>query len=241
MLEIRLTEHGNTKEEYEKIYADEGICHLDSFYKWLLGHLAPQPGKMFLDVACGEGRLSGWAQARGLKSHGVDFSEGAARLASSGCRGSFTVGDGEALPYKSGTFDYITSIGSLEHYLDPLKGIEEIVRLLAPKGQALILLPNTFGVMHNVWTALRTGRPAMDKQPIQRYATVREWEELLIQGGLRVTRTFKYEREFPTSWKDAWWYLGHRKNLVRLLLTPVIPLNWACCFVYKCLKDDKNP
>jgi len=241
MLEIRLTEHGNTKAEYEKIYSDEGICHLDSFYKWLLRHLAPQPGKLFLDVACGEGRLSGWAQARGLIGHGVDFSEGAARLASSGCRGSFTVGDGEALPYKNGAFDYITSIGSLEHYLDPLKGVQEITRLLAPEGQALILLPNTFGIMHNVWTALRTGRPAMDKQPIQRYATVREWEDLLNQGGLRVIRTFKYEREFPTSWKDARWYLGHRKNLVRLLLTPFIPLNWASCFVFKCVRDAKNP
>ncbi len=241
MLEIRLTDNGHTKQEYEKIYADEGICQLDSFYKWLLRLLSPQPGKLFLDVACGEGRLSGWAQSRGLNSHGVDFSERAARLASSGGKGSFTVGDGEALPYKNGCFDYVTSIGSLEHYRDPLKGIEEITRLLAPEGQALILLPNTFGIMHNVWTALRTGRPGMDKQPIQRYATVREWEDLLNQGGLRVVRIFKYEREFPTSWKDGRWYLGHRKNLVRLLLTPFIPLNWACCFVFKCLKNDKNP
>ena len=156
------------------------------------------------------------------------------------CRGGgvFAVGDGEALPYKSEAFDYITSIGSLEHYENPSQGAQEIARLLAPGGRALILLPNTFGIMHNVWTALRNGRPVIDKQPIQRYGTIKEWEELLKRGGLQIERVFKYEREFPTSWADFRWYLSHRKSLLRLLLTPIVPTNWAFCFVFVCLRQN---
>jgi SAM-dependent methyltransferase len=171
----------------------------------------------------------------------VDFSEQAIRIARGRGGEDYTVGNGEALPYKTGTFDYLTSIGSLEHYEDPLLGAREMARILAPGGTALILLPNTFGILHNVWTALRKGLPAIDQQPIQRYGTVKEWEELLREGGLGIHKVYKYEREFPLNWADARWYLHHPKNLIRLLLTPLVPLNWACCFVFICgrLPDQK--
>ena len=74
MLEIRLAANHSAKQEYDRIYSDEGICHLDSFYKWLLKQLSPQPGKLILDVACGDRLLADWAKRIGLKSHGVDFS-----------------------------------------------------------------------------------------------------------------------------------------------------------------------
>ena len=235
MLEIRLKPN-TTKMEYEKIYHGTGICHSDSFYKWLLRLLAPTPGKMFLDVACGEGRLTYWACQGGLQAHGVDFSLTAIHQAREKQRGHFMVGDGEALPYRSGIFDYITSIGSLEHYGDPRQGAREIARLLQPKGMALVLLPNTFGILNNVWTALRTGRPGIDNQPIQRYATAKEWEDLLQDAGLQVDKIFKYERECPTSAKDLGWYFRNPKNLVRLIVTPLVPVNWAGSFVFLCRK-----
>jgi hypothetical protein len=94
------------------------------------------------------------------------------------------------------------------------------------------LLPNTFGLLGNVWTALRTGRTFDGGQPIQRYAAHREWQDLLEAGGLTITRTVKYERVWPRSLADVRWYLKHPKDLIRLLLSPFVPLNWANYFVY---------
>ncbi len=242
MLEIRKTEQptlGWSKEVYEAIYNRTGIRQLDSFYRWVLRLLAPVPGRRLLDVACGEGSLVRLAAEAGLKAHGVDISEVAVRVAAKEARAALVVGDGERLPYADASFDYVTSIGSLEHYLHPPQGAREIARVLAPDGLALILLPNTFSLLDNVWTAFRTGLPVDDGQPIQRYATRYQWQRMLEEAGLAVERTVKYEREWPTSLGDLRWYLGHWKALVRLVLTPFIPLNLASCFVYLCRRAEE--
>jgi SAM-dependent methyltransferase len=227
MLEIRRPASGESKGPkagYERIYSAEGIHQLGSFYRWLLRVHGIEPGIRILDVACGEGRLANLAAAAGMAAFGVDFSASAVRLASHQGGAHFVVADGERLPYADCSFDSVTSIGSLEHYEDPAQGLREIARLLTPRGRALVLLPNTFGILHNVWTSLRSGRTGQDDQPIQRYAARHEWQDMLEAAGLFVTRVVKYERELPTSWVDAAWYLRHPKELIRLLLTPLVPL-----------------
>jgi len=237
VLEIRKEEQPTlewSKGAYDAIYGGVGIRQLDSFYRWILGLLRPKPGRRLLDVACGEGSLPRLAALAGLEVHGVDISEVAIRVAAREAHAALVVADGECLPYADASFDYVTSIGSLEHYLHPLQGVREMARVLAPGGLALVLLPNTFSLLGNVWTAFRTGWPVDDGQPIQRYATRRQWQALLEEGGFIVERTVKYERERPTSLADLCWYLKHPKPLIRLLLTPFIPLNLASCFVYLC-------
>jgi len=236
MLEIR-KDPQETQPAYDDIYTHEGIRQRESFYRWILRVLSPQPGRRLLDVACGGGDLSRLAAAAGLDAYGVDFSAAALRQARQRGGGNFAVADGQALSFADGQFDYVTSIGSLEHYEDMVQGAREIARMLVPNGLALILLPNTFSILHNVWTALRTGRTEQDDQPVQRYAARYEWQDLLAKGGLRVERTVKYEHEWPVTWADRLWYLRHPKSLIRLLLTPVIPLNWASCFVYLCRRQ----
>jgi len=239
VLEIR---HGEadthwSKEIYEKIYSVAEIRHLDSFYQWLLDLLNVQPGRLLLDVSCGVGSLPRLADQRGLRAYGVDFSEVALRI---GYREAPTVSwilaDGEHLPFPDSCFDYVTHIGSLEHYVCPEMGAREVARVLKPNGRACILLPNTFGLLGNVWTALRTGRTFDDGQPIQRYAARLEWQDLLEANGLTVIRTVKYERAWPRSWADVHWYLKHPKDLLRLYLGLFIPLNLANYFVYLCGK-----
>lgn len=240
VLEIRHTDGPSTrwsKDAYEEIYSADEIRHPDSFYRWLLGLLDAQPGSMFLDISCGVGSLSRLASQEGLNAHGVDFSEVALQIAHRDApEVDWAAGDGELLPYADESFDYVTHIGSLEHYTRPAAGAREITRLLKPEGRACILLPNTFGLLGNVWTALRTGRTFDDGQPIQRYAARFEWQDLLETAGLDVIRTFKYESAPIYSLEDIRWYLTRPKNLIRLLLAPAIPLNWANYFVYLCGK-----
>ncbi len=235
MLEIRhVRGERNLRSAYEQIYAGEGIRHTDSFYRWILGLLRPGPRGRFLDIACGQGRLVQLAADLGLEAHGLDL---AAQAIKKGQGEHLIVANGQRLPYPANSFRYLTNIGSLEHYVDPAAGIREMARVLDPEGIACILLPNTFSLLGNMLSAWHEGRTADDGQPIQRYAARYEWQDLLEAGGLRVLRTYKYECEPPRSWQDLKQkYLRHPKALIRLLLTPLIPLNLANSFVYICQK-----
>ncbi len=240
MLEIRHVQDQDLRHAYEEIYRDEGILHTDSFYRWILSLLRPQPHKRFLDIACGQGRLVWFAARQGLEAHGLDLSAQAVKKGQSPAH--LIVADGQRLPYPDGSFHYLTNIGSLEHYVDPAEGVREMARVLTPDGVACILLPNTFSLLGNVLFAWHNGRTADDGQPIQRYAARYEWQDLLEEGGLRTVRTYKYECELPRSWRDLRRkYLRYPKTLVRLLLTPLIPLNLANSFVYICRKEGAKP
>jgi len=240
VLEIRHEEDATTRWSqgaYERIYDTAGIRHRDFFYQWLLDLLDVQSGHRLLDISCGVGSLPRLAAKAGVEAHGMDFSEAALRVAHREApEMRLSLADAECLPYPDAHFDYVTNIGSLEHYAHPMAGAREIARVLAPDGEACILVPNTFGLLGNVWTALRTGRTFDDGQPIQRYAARLEWQSLLETAGLKVNRTVKYERARPRSLADVRWYLAHPKDLIRLCLAPFVPLNWANYFVYLCSK-----
>jgi SAM-dependent methyltransferase len=233
MLEIRHVEdqHGSQR-AYDQIYHTRAIRHRDSFYRWILHLVQPEPGKRLLDVACGQGVIPHMAAETGVEAHGFDLSIRAVREGG-GSKAGLLVANGEHLPYADGRFDYITNIGSLEHYVDPEVGAHEMARVLRPNGVACILLPNTFSLC-NMLYAWRNGRTADDGQPIQRYATQFEWRNLLEANGLVVTSTVKFERVWPTSRVDVAWYLSRPKNIFWLLLTPFLPLNLANSFVYLC-------
>ena len=51
------------------------------------------------------------------------------------------VGDAEALPWATGTFDRYTSAGSIEYWPHPQRAIHEALRVLTPGGKAMIIGP----------------------------------------------------------------------------------------------------
>jgi ubiquinone/menaquinone biosynthesis C-methylase UbiE len=235
--EIRLNQDGVdwTRRTYDDIYSGDGIRQLDSFYRWLLRLIEPVPGRRLLDVATGEGLLPNFARSiHGLDAVGCDFSLEAAKIGEGEGDADFCVSSGEELPFPSASFDYVTCIGSLEHFLDMRAGAREMARVLRPGGTALILLPNTYSIINNVYNALKRGISTIDPQPLQRYAARAEWAMLLEECGLRVERTFKFERETPETLPEVLWYLRHPRALVRLAVGPFIPLNLSTCFVYRC-------
>lgn len=209
-----------------------------SLSRWLLRLIRPRPGCAMLDIACGEGALLAVARSAGLVCYGVDISDQAVGLAALRVGDRVAVaGDGERLPFPGDSFDYVTSIGSLEHYADMGRGITEMVRVLRPGGSACILVPNAFGLTWSVWNAWRTGRLADDEhQPIQRFATRCVWHELLEDHGLKVQRTLGHEQPWPRSSREWRFYLANPKEFLLLLLSPLVPLNLARHFVFVCCK-----
>ncbi len=207
-----------------------------SIARWLLDLIHPWPGSTLLDVACGDGALLTVARSVGLDCYGIDISDQAVYLARRTLGQRIVVtGDGMAIPYPDDTFDYVTNIGSLEHYVNMECGAREMARVLKPGGLACILLPNIFGLTWSVWHAWRTGGLADDGyQPIQRFGTRQAWQALLTDNGLKIERIVGHEQIWPRTTSERRFYLTHPKQFLLLLLSPFIPLNLTRCFVFFC-------
>lgn len=223
---------------YDELHAAGHLRQRDSFYKWLVSLLQPQPGQRLLDVSCGQGSLLRVGQEAGLVVTGLDLSARAVAVArlETGGQGDLVVANAERLPYRDSSFDYVTNIGSVEHYSHPGRAVAEMARVLDPDGVALILLPNTFGLLGNILHVWRHGDVFDDGQPLQRYGTRSQWCRLLEMNGLQVVRTSRYERALPRTWPDLAWYMARPYRLGRALLAPFIPLNLSSFLVYRCRK-----
>jgi ubiquinone/menaquinone biosynthesis C-methylase UbiE len=228
---------GDSARSYDELHGQGHLRQMDSFYKWLLSLLRPGQGQVLLDVSCGQGALLQFAEQAGLRAVGLDLSPGAVSIAHRQAPGAVvSVADAERLPYACDTFDFATNIGSIEHYFHPHWAVHEMARVLRPEGVALILLPNTFGLLGNVFHVWRKGDVFDDGQPLQRYGTPAQWRRLMTSNGLQVVRTVKYERAWPRTRGDLLWYLRRPHKLGRVLLAPLIPLNLASFLVYLCRK-----
>jgi len=239
MLEIRhknMSDTQATQQAYNEIYSNEGIQLRDSFYLWLIGLLQPQPGKTLIDISCGQGRLTALAQQQGIGAIGIDFAmDGVERGRRLSPESGWVVGDGEGLPIQEMSADYITHIGSLEHYQHPQSGALEIARILKPDGKACILVPNAFGLLGNIRHVWATGDIFDDGQPLQRYGTPGFWQTMLISSGLKVDNTLGWnEIEFPRTTRDAIFLFKHPQKIIRFALSPIIPVNLTNHLVFIC-------
>lgn len=235
MIEIRHSH--DTRRSYDEIYDRASIRQMDSFFKWICSLLNTGPSSYVLDVSTGEGQMVAFAQRRGAKAFGLDFSIQACRKASKRAPHSILCCDAQKLPFADDTFDTVTNLGSLEHFERMDLGVQEMARVLTQDGVACLAVPNTFGLRWNVNVAWKTGDVDDDGQPLQRYGTRQQWQRLLEKNGLSVTTALGYEHEraFPRTWHDLKTYLKQPKRLISLLfVVPLIPVNAAGQFVFIC-------
>ncbi len=118
------------------------------------------------------------------------------------------------------------------------EAIREMARVIKPNGRALILVTNTYSLLHNILLAYKKGQTVVDR-PTSNSAVCRPPRVDRYPAsamGLRVIHTNKYEIETPRHKKDWLAYLRHPKKLVRLALRPFVPTNLAFCFVFTCHK-----
>jgi len=240
MIEIRhyRMEHTrDSQEAYNKLHAQKRFTHLDSYYLWLLSLLKPQKGEVLLDISTGEGRLVQLANKKGFFAVGIDFSSTGIGIAHQNePKANWLIGNGEYLPFVDSCIDYITNIGSLEHFQNPEAGIREISRLLKPEGIACILLPNTFSFFGNILYNIRTGYIFDDGQPIQRYHSIMGWYDMLVNNGLMPYKTIGYELVSPRVWEDIVWYILHPQKIIRKFISIFLPKNLSNCIIYLCRK-----
>ena len=110
--------------------------HRDAFLE-----LVPPPGRLTLDLGCGEGRLARDLKAAGYRLVGVDASPtlvAAAREADPDF--DARVADAAALPFADGELDLVVAFMSLQD-VDDLDGVvAECARVLEPGGRLCLAI-----------------------------------------------------------------------------------------------------
>jgi SAM-dependent methyltransferase len=224
----------DVKTWYNQHYAAKGLESMRpaAAYPVFLDLLDAQPGARLLDVSCGAGSLLAAAHERGVEAVGVDLSDQAVRLAKRVApTAEVAVGAGEALAFRDRTFDYVSCLGSLEHFLDMGKGLEEMKRVAKPDARFCIMVPNQDFIG---WKVL--GHQGTAQQDINEHLLPLEaWRQLFAQHGLSVARVV------PDRWHAIRWRSsnGGKRGASRFVIGPVlevgwrlVPLRWQYQFVF---------
>lgn len=148
------------------------------FYQHLVGNLKEYPiprlrlppgqNRAFLEVGCNWGRWCIAAARIGYRTMGVDPSlksiRAARRVACQlGIEATYVVADGRYLPFRDQTFDQVFSYSVLQHLSKENATITlaEVRRTLRSGGNAMVQMPNVFGVRclyHQFRRGFREGR-----------------------------------------------------------------------------------
>ncbi len=109
----------------------------------LIDMLAPEPGLLYLDLGCGEGRVMRRLAAVGARIHGVDGNHDLVRRAPA----PSLVGDVATLPIREDSYDGVYAVLVVEHLVDHRAFFAEAARVTRPGG-VMAMVSN-----HPVWTA----------------------------------------------------------------------------------------
>jgi ubiquinone/menaquinone biosynthesis C-methylase UbiE len=216
------------KDWYNKKYTLEGVKRKRPYeaYTIFLDYLGVVRDRRLLDIACGIGFLLCAASKRGLKTFGIDISEEAVKLAKVISPDSVILaGKGEDLKFDDNTFDYITCIGSLEHFLDIDKGLSEMKRVAKNNALFCIMVPNSNFIF---WKIL--AKHGTEQQDInENLLSLEQWKDALIRNGFEILDIHrdKWYMKFPQTS-----FFSIIKRMICRVVWTFIPLRYAYQFAF---------
>jgi len=203
------------KAYYDRIYASSHL-NLDergnTFVKIADVWRETKPKMRILDIGCGAGSVSGELVQRGHLVYGLDVMEEAIRRATQQDLIARVYDVNQRLPLKDGYFDCVLALDILEHLFDPLVALQEIRRVLAADGYAIISLPLHFDLRQRLRILAGKGIVLYEHlwyNPDNvawsyfhiRFFTLREVEDFIATGGFRIEHRV-YDCKFT---KDMHW------------------------------------
>jgi len=223
------------KSFYDDVYyADaekplQGTAHLER----LAHKLNVGSGDAVLDIACGLGEWLHVCGAAGASVSGVDLSERAIEY----CRkhmpdGEFHAVPAEKLPFADISFDMVSCLGSLEHFVEPVISLREMARVAKTNAKFVILVPNADFLTRKL--KLFGGTNQKDAKEVVR--TLEEWESLFEQAGLRVNRKWKDLHVLSWNWITMNGWLRAPARAIQALLLLIWPLRWQYQVYHLCVK-----
>jgi SAM-dependent methyltransferase len=157
--------------------------HRDAFLT-----IVPAPGRLTLDVGCGEGRLSRDLAALGHRVIGLDPSPTLARYAAAegGTLGT-VLADGAHLPLATGAAHLVVAFMSLQD-MDDMEGcVREVARVLEPGGRLCLAVVNPINSAHTLEPDNSPGRDGPWVIEPGVYWTRRRVSDEVERDGMRMT------------------------------------------------------
>lgn len=224
------------REFYDSEYygAEAGEGALPWHTRRVAARLGDLRDKAVLDVACGRGEWLALLGAGGTaRVAGIDLSQ----RAIDSCRrrmpqGEFHCGPAETLPFADASFDLVTCMGSLEHFLDKPGALREMLRVSRPGARFLILVPNA-GFLTRRLGLYRGTQQARVQEDVLSLA---QWNRLFEDAGLRVDARWRDLHPLSRSWIG----LGHGpvQRVVRMaqaLALTAWPVRWQYQVYHYCV------
>jgi SAM-dependent methyltransferase len=138
--------------------------------------LLPAPGRLTVDLGCGEGRLGRVLAGLGHTVIGVDSSPTLARLArEAGGHRDVIEATATEVPLSGGCADLVTCFMALHDMDEPNGAVAEAARLLSPDGRLCFAVPHPFAEMSRA----RSGAPS--------YFEPHRYVDVIERGGVSVT------------------------------------------------------
>jgi ubiquinone/menaquinone biosynthesis C-methylase UbiE len=226
---------GEIKTFYDSVYHANARADNhgnDGHYRRLFRKLGIQKNSHVLDVACGTG---GWLKVcsdNGTQVSGVDLSDNAIKVCKDVMpQGSFYAQPAETLPFEDNTFETVTCLGSLEHFVDPEKSLREMIRVAKSNATFVILVPNQDFLTRKL--GLFGGTYQVDAKEVVR--TLDEWHSLFSSAGLTVTERWKDLHVINRHWITSGRFYTWPFRLAQSLLLAVWPLRWQYQVYHRCL------
>lgn len=200
-------------------------------FRELLIKIRPHRHDYVLDIACGTGDWLAVAGRYSDHTFGTDISETALRT----CRtrlpaAGLCLGLGESLPFADQSFDLVTCLGSLEHFLDQPKALQQIRRVARDGAAIVILVPNAGFLTHRLGLYRGTDQTRIRET----LRSIEEWCALFSEAGLQVTDMWADRHVQSRHWifRGAWYRIPLRALQALMLL--IWPLRWQYQVYFLC-------
>lgn len=182
--------HRDVADFYDHVYHRDASSDAlpDRHLIGLAKRLGVKAGQKIVDIGCGTGEWLSVCADASAEIAGIDISMAAVEV----CRqrlpgGVFHCGPAETLPFPDATFDLVTCLGSLEHFLDQPGALREMVRIAKPGARVLILVPNAGFLTYR----LGLYRGTQQRQIRETIRPLEEWQAMFAESGLEVQQKWR--------------------------------------------------
>ena len=186
-------------------------------------YVSEQENTTYLDVACGQGYMMFFAKHYGIKNiYGADISSESIKLCKEKVKDAhYRITSAEKLSgYKNNFFDYITCIGSLEHFIDMNKALKRMHDVGKTNCKYCILVPNS-----KSWWKNKTEQREIN----ERFYSLKEWSKLFTDNGFNIVKIYRDE-----------WHIKKPQCFIKKILNFLTPLKYFNSFVFILEKNNEK-